>query len=177
MTRPPDILLLYSDQHASRIAGHAGDPVVRTPNLDALAAGGLRFTNAYCPSPICLPSRMSFLTGRAPSTQKCWTNRDILPSDVPTFAHSLGIAGYRTWLAGRLHSIGPDQTRGYVRREVGDHSPNWLGGAAHDLGPLNRANDPWRDSLTASGAGRSAYETYDGAVTDAAVDMLREAGR
>ena len=176
MTERPDILVLYSDQHASRIAGFAGDPVVRTPNLDALAAGGLSFTNTYCPSPICLPSRMSFLTGREPGTQQCWTNRDILPSGVPTFAHSLGAAGYRPWLAGRMHSIGPDQGRGYVRREVGDHSPNWLGGAAHDLGPLAKANDPWRDSLTASGPGRSAYETYDGAVTEAAVRMLREAG-
>ncbi len=177
MTQQPNILVLYSDQHAARIAGHAGDSVVRTPNLDALAAGGLRFSNAYCPSPICLPSRMSFLTGRAPVSQECWTNRDILPSGVPTFAHSLGAAGYKPWLAGRLHSIGPDQARGYVRREVGDHSPNWLGGAAHDLGPLARANDPWRESLTASGAGRSAYESYDEAVTEAAVDMLREAGR
>lgn len=176
MTRRPDILLLYSDQHAARIAGFAGDTVVRTPNLDALAAGGTRFTNAYCPSPICLPSRMSLLTGRAPGRQQCWTNRDILPSGIPTFAHSLGAAGYRTWLSGRMHSIGPDQLRGYMRREVGDHSPNWLGGQAHDLGPLNRANDPWRESLTASGAGNSAYETYDNAVTEAAVAMLREAG-
>lgn len=176
MSQPPNILILYSDQHAARISGYAGDTVVRTPNLDALAAGGTTFTNAYCPSPICLPSRMSFLTGQEPAQQDCWTNRDILPSGIPTFAHSLGAAGYRPWLAGRMHSIGPDQARGYVRREIGDHSPNWLGGQAHDLGPLARANDPWRESLTASGAGNSAYETYDKGVTDAAVGMLREAG-
>lgn len=176
MAGQPDILLLYSDQHAAQIAGFAGDAVVRTPHLDALAADGVRMTNAYCPSPICLPSRMSFLTGRAPADQSCWTNRDILPSGIPTFAHSLGAAGYAPWLAGRMHSIGPDQMRGYTRREVGDHSPNWLGGTAHDLGPLSRANDPWRESLVASGPGRSAYETYDSAVTEAAVAMLREAG-
>lgn len=176
MTKPPDILLLYSDQHATQIAGYAGDPVVRTPHLDALAGQGVRMANTYCPSPICLPSRMSFLTGRTPGGQSCWTNRDILPSGVPTFAHSLGAAGYTPWLAGRMHSIGPDQMRGYVRREVGDHSPNWLGGQAHDLGPLTRANDPWRDSLVASGPGNSAYQSYDAAVTDAAVSMLHEAG-
>lgn len=176
MSQQPDILLLYSDQHAAKIAGHADDRVVRTPNLDALAAEGVRMTNAYCPSPICLPSRMSFLTGKAPVDQSCWTNRDILPSDLPTFAHSLGAAGYAPWLCGRMHSIGPDQMRGYVRREVGDHSPNWLGGKAHDLGPLSRANDPWRDSLEASGPGRSAYETYDKTVTDTAIAMLHEAG-
>ncbi len=176
MDRAPDILLLYSDQHAASIAGHAGDSIVRTPHLDALAAHGVRMDNAYCPSPICLPSRMSLLTGRTPSAQSCWTNRDILPSGVPTFAHALGAAGYSPWLAGRMHSVGPDQMRGYIRREVGDHSPNWPGGKAHDLGPLARANDPWRESLTASGPGRSAYESYDAAVTEAAIAMLREAG-
>lgn len=176
MPPPPDILLLYSDQHAAQIAGYAGDSLVRTPNLDALAAQGVWMNNTYCPSPICLPSRMSLLTGRTPGGQSCWTNRDILPSGVPTFAHSLGAAGYTPWLAGRMHSIGPDQMRGYTRREVGDHSPNWLGGQAHDLGPLERANDPWRESLVASGPGNSAYQTYDAAVTDAAVSMLLEAG-
>nr|WP_306269410.1 sulfatase-like hydrolase/transferase [Pararhizobium sp. IMCC3301] len=177
MTKPqPDILLLYSDQHAP-IAGCYGDAIVKTPNLDKLANSGTLFTNCYCPSPICLPSRMSFLTAREPHRQSAWTNRDILPSGIPTFAHSLGAAGYDTVLAGRMHSIGPDQMRGYSRRLVGDHSANWLGGVAHDLGPLAKANDPWRDSLTASGPGRSAYETYDHAVTEAAIDQLEEIGR
>ena len=57
----PNILLLFSDQHA-QLAGCFGDSVVRTPNIDRLASEGLTFDNAYCPSPICLPSRMSFQT-------------------------------------------------------------------------------------------------------------------
>jgi len=172
----PDILLLYSDQHAT-IAGCYGDEIVRTPNLDKLAANGTLFTNCYCPSPICLPSRMSLLTAREPHRQGTWTNRDILPSGIPTFAHSLGAAGYDTVLAGRMHSIGPDQMRGYNRRSVGDHSPYWLGGSAHDLGPLAKANDPWRESLTSSGPGRSAYEAYDEAVTKSAINELGQIGR
>jgi choline-sulfatase len=173
----PNILLLFSDQHASRVTGCYGDPVVRTPHLDSLASGGVTFANAYCPSPICLPSRMSFLTGREPVHQACWTNHDILPSGIPTYAHALGAAGYDATLVGRLHSIGPDQQRGFRARFVGDHSTNWIGGKGHDLGPLDKANDPWRESLTASGPGGSAYERHDDDVTDAAVDYLHELGR
>lgn len=173
MSGRPNILLLHSDQHAT-IAGCYGDEWANTPNIDRLAGEGALFANCYCPSPICLPSRMSMLTAREPHRQEAWTNRDILPSGIPTFAHALGAAGYDTRLSGRMHSIGPDQLRGYSRRKVGDHSPNWLGGESHDLGPLHKANDPWRESLVASGAGRSAYETYDEAVTEAAIGELRD---
>mgnify|MGYP000677854917 CR=1 FL=1 len=176
MAERPDILILFSDQHR-RLAGCYGDTVVRTPHLDALAAGGVTFDAAYCPSPICLPSRMSLLTGRMPHRLACWNNTDILPSGVPTYAHALGAAGYDATLVGRMHSVGPDQMRGFRTRLVGDHSTNWVGGRAHDLGPLARANDPWRESLIASGAGRSAYEVHDDDVTDAAVAQIRAIGR
>lgn len=175
MAAQPDILFLFSDQHC-RLAGCYGDPIVRTPHLDSLAARGVTFDSAYCPSPICLPSRMSLLTGRMPHRQGAWNNTDILPSGIPTYAHALGAAGYQADLVGRLHSVGPDQTRGFAERTVGDHSTNWVGGRVHDLGPLDRANDPWRASLTASGPGRSAYESHDEYVTDAAVAALRAIG-
>lgn len=171
----PNILLLFSDQHA-RIAGCFGDPVVRTPHIDALAGSGVIFDNTYCPSPICLPSRMSFLTAREPHRQECWTNTDILPSGIPTYAHSLGATGYDAILVGRLHSVGPDQNRGYRMRSVGDHSTNWVGGRAHDLGPLDKANDPWRESLVASGPGSSAYERHDDDVTDTALETIAALG-
>jgi len=176
MSDRPDILFLFSDQHA-RLAGCYGDPLVRTPHLDTLADQGVTFDNAYCPSPICLPSRMSLLTGRQPNRLRCWNNTDILNSGVPTYAHALGAAGYDASLVGRLHSVGPDQIRGFRQRLVGDHSTNWIGGKGHDLGPLDKTNDPWRQSLSAAGAGRSAYEAHDHDVTDAAVAQLHELGQ
>ena len=81
MTRP-NLLFLFSDQHAQRIAGCYGDPVAQTPNLDRLAREGVVFDNAYCPSPLCVPSRMSMLTGRYPFEQECWTNDDYLRSEL-----------------------------------------------------------------------------------------------
>lgn len=157
----PNLLFILSDQHCQKVAACYGDPLVRTPHLDGLAARGVVFDNAYCPSPICVPSRMSMLTGRHPSAQACWTNDDFLASDRATWLHAIGAAGYRPVLAGRLHAMGPDQLHGYAARVVGDHSPNWAGVARHDMGVLEKTNDPWRASLEISGAGQSAYQMKD----------------
>ncbi len=167
-----NLLFIFSDQHARNVAGCYGDPHVRTPAIDALASRGVRFDNAYCASPICVPSRMSMLTACHPSRQDCWTNDDFLASDMPTWLHALGAAGYRPELVGRMHAMGPDQMHGYVRREIGDHSPNWAGVPRHDLGPLAATNDPKPKSLVACGAGSSAYEAKDLDVTEAALAAL-----
>jgi choline-sulfatase len=168
----PSLLFFMSDQHTQRVAGCYGDGVVRTPHLDRLAARGVVFDEAYCPSPICVPSRMSLLTGCHPASQECWTNGDLLASDRPTMAHALGAAGYRPVLVGRLHALGPDQLHGYAERDVGDHSPNWVGVPRHDMGALDKTNDPFRDSLRKSGAGQSAYELHDADVIDGACARL-----
>ena len=102
----PNILYIESDQHNPNISGCYGEDTVRTPNLDALAARGTVLTNAYCASPICVPSRMSLLTGRYPYENEVWCNTQILSSAIPTYAHSMGAAGYRPVQIGRLHFIG-----------------------------------------------------------------------
>ncbi len=184
MGRPPDILFLFSDQHARAVMGCSGDPLGATPHLDALAARGVRFTDASCPAPICTPSRMSLLTGRWPHEQACWTLEDTLASDLPTFAHGLGAAGYRTICVGRMHSIGPDQHHGFAERHVGDCSPNWLGAERQRLGPLAGAQGPSGPgpggvarALALAGRGQSGYEVVDDATTEATCERLAELGR
>lgn len=169
-----NLLFISSDQHARRVAGCYGDGIVATPNLDRIAAEGVAFDAAYCPSPICTPSRMAMLTARRPHRQSCWTNDDALDPAIPTWPHALGAAGKRPALIGRLHALGPDQLHGYAERQVGEHSPNWPGVARHDLGPLAGANDPDPRALSASGAGFCAYQAKDEAVTQAAVAWLRD---
>lgn len=176
MTRRTNLLFILSDQHAQRIAGCYGDPVVATPNIDRLAREGVVFDNVYCPSPVCLPSRMSMLTGIEPHVQQVWTNDDMLASDIPTMAHSMGAAGLRPTLIGRLHALGPDQLHGYVDRIVGDHSSNWPGVKTHEMGVLKRTNTPDRESIETSGRGLSVYEVKDVDVTKAAVEELRAIG-
>jgi len=63
VSRRPNVLLLFSDEHRHDALGCADHALVKTPHLDALAASGTRFTQAYTPSPICVPARASLATG------------------------------------------------------------------------------------------------------------------
>jgi choline-sulfatase len=172
----PNILYIHTDQHNPFVTGCYGDPVVQTPNLDRLARTGALFDAVYCPSPICVPSRMSMLTGRHPFQNQVWTNNHILDSSIPTVAHGMGAAGYRPVLIGRMHALGPDQLHGYAERYVGDHSGNHLGGVQVDRGVLEGTAGPDRISLIRSGAGQSAYQVHDEEVTAEAVAYLNRLG-
>ncbi len=100
----PNILFLFSDQHRADAMGCAGHPVVKTPNLDRLAAEGVRFENAYCPTPLCMPSRTGLATGRFPhNTGHNTNNEGYLYPDTPMLSHALRDAGCRTALLGKLH--------------------------------------------------------------------------
>lgn len=169
-----NLLFIHSDQHCAAVTGCYGDGVVHTPALDALAQHGGLFESAYCPSPLCVPSRMALLTGRHPSDIQVWTNDDILDSAIPTLAHALGAAGYRPTTIGRMHAIGPDQTHGYVERRVGDHGPNHVGGRPADHGMLQGTAGPHRVSLQLSGHGQSAYQVHDECVAADAVAWLEQ---
>ncbi len=176
MGTKPNLLYIHSDQHNPRVTGCYGDDLVETPNLDRLAAGGVVLDNVYCPSPICVPSRMSMLTGRHPFENRVWTNTHVLHSGIPTFAHAMGVGGYRPVLAGRMHAVGLDQWHGYAERMVGDHGPNQLGGRGVDHGELTGTAGPDRVSLEKAGHGQSAYQVHDEDVTAAAIDFLNREG-
>lgn len=172
----PNLLYIHSDQHSPFVAGCYGDTLVQTPNLNRLAAQGVVFDSAYCCSPICVPSRMSMLTGQHPYQNQVWTNQHILDSAIPTFAHALGAVGYRSVLAGRMHVRGPDQLHGYTDRLVGDHVPNYLGGRPAEMGVLKGTETPVRKTLETSGPGQVAYQIRDEAITAAAIDFLNREG-
>ena len=171
-----NLLYIHSDQHTPYVTGCYGDKYVKTPNLDKLAANGVMFKNTYCPSPICTPSRMSMLTGRHPYRNDCWTNYHALDTGVPTFAHSMGAAGYKPVLFGRMHSIGPDQLRGYSERYVGDHCSNFTESSDVDHGQLTGTTGPNRISLQKSGRGQNAYQVHDEDVISATLDYINDLG-
>ena len=77
---PPNILWICTDQQRYDTLGCTGNAVVRTPNIDALAGGGVLFEHAYCQNPVCQPSRASFLTGRYPRTTSCRQNGQNIPA-------------------------------------------------------------------------------------------------
>ena len=92
----PNILILATDQQRADSLGCAGHPQVRTPNMDRLAAEGVRFTRAITVSPLCMPSRISFVTGQYPHNHHVWWNRgDVAEGDVSLF-RLLRAGRYRT---------------------------------------------------------------------------------
>lgn len=172
----PNLLYIHSDQHSPHVTGCYGDELVDTPNLDRLAASGVVFDNAYCCSPICVPSRMSMLSGRHPFQNEVWTNEHGLDSRIPTIAHAMGAAGYQPELVGRMHSVGPDQLHGYASRFVGDHGANHPGNPGPDRGILSVTAGPHHLSLERSGPGQSAYQVHDEDVTAVTVGRLNRLG-
>ncbi len=172
----PNIVLIMSDQHRSGIMKCAGDAVADTPNLDRLAHNGVRFSTTYCPSPLCGPSRMSFMTTRYPYETEIWINEQQLPSDTPTFVHALTSAGYETVVAGRTHFVGSDQLHGFQKRIISDvpgtvHlSAGWM--LDDILGEFVDTPGAGYASLVKSGPGHTGYQAFDVEVTNAAVRWI-----
>jgi arylsulfatase A-like enzyme len=116
----PNILLIMTDEHRADCLGIAGHPVVQTPNLDAVAAAGVRFTRAYAPCPLCVPSRRSILTGQRARTHGV-LNDVPAPLHSPTLPGELSQAGYQTHLVGKLGLWPP-------RARYGFQSMDWADG-------------------------------------------------
>ncbi len=108
-SRRPNFLCFVTDQQRADHLGCAGNAVLRTPNLDRLAAEGLRFTRAYVNNPLCMPSRATMFTGRTARGHGVRTNGIPLEPCLPTLTGALAAAGYRTHSVGKIH-LRPFQT-------------------------------------------------------------------
>jgi arylsulfatase A-like enzyme len=88
-SRKANFLFLIADDHAGYVLGADGNRMAETPNLDRLAAEGTRFARHYCNSPVCSPSRQSFLSGQMPSSAGVTVLRGRMSEDKPTLAKQL----------------------------------------------------------------------------------------
>ena len=154
----PNFLILMADQLSAGALRAYGNKTAKTPHIDALAAGGVVFESFYCNSPLCAPSRFSFLSGRHVSAIGAYDNAAEFPAQVPTFAHYLRRAGYRTVLSGKMHFCGADQLHGFEERLTTDiypadfgwtpdwtrfeHRPSWYHSmdSVTEAGPCTRTN-------------------------------------
>ena len=105
----PNVVVIMTDEHNAGVMGCAGDRLARTPHLDALAARGVLFSAHYCASPICVPSRQSFTTGKYVSRHNVWGNTAGVREGTPSLPRLLNAAGYESFLVGKMHYKG-----GYV---------------------------------------------------------------
>jgi choline-sulfatase len=132
MPNRPNIVIVMVDQLTGTLFPDGPAAFLVVPNLRRLFAGGVRFANTYCPSPLCAPSRSAFMTGLLPSQTRVYDNAAEFSSSIPTFAHHLRGAGYTTVLSGKMHFVGPDQLHGFEERLTTDiypadygWTPNW----------------------------------------------------
>ncbi|MFB3828875.1 MAG: sulfatase [Bryobacteraceae bacterium] len=119
-----NVLLITNDQHRADCVGSYGNPVVRTPNLDALAAEGLVFDRHFVQCPQCVPSRSALHTGRYPHVNRTPSNLFRLPDSEQTLAHMLGREGYVTAAVGDMPFAPTKFLGGFqsVLASVGEHA-------------------------------------------------------
>ena len=163
-----------TDQQAPQFSGPYGHPLVKTPNLDRLAESGVVFDNHYTNCPICVPARMSFMTGRFLKNIGIWDNGVPLSEDSVTWAHRLRNVGYNAALSGKMHFRGDDQLHGFEAQ------------LAYDINGRNRPTPPhWSRQMPEPeqrrdmkrGPGNSIEIVADRAVTDAALNYIRSEER
>jgi len=176
MANPVNILILMIEQFSVFAdPRHARLPVL-TPALDRLAERSVRFSRAYCNAPVCGPSRLSFLTGRYSCNVDAFDNGSELPGHVPTFAHMLNLAGYRTAMCGRMHIHGLDQHRGFEQRLCSELINPLLCAAADFPGPLEAIRPPAPDPKESYRPAFSDSPIYrhDEYVTQQACEFLKD---
>ncbi|MCL4151032.1 UNVERIFIED_CONTAM: hypothetical protein GTU68_037047, partial [Idotea baltica] len=158
-----------SDEHQARAMGCAGHPFVKTPNLDALAAKGIRFTDAYTPSPICVPARASFASGRHVHVNRLWDNAMPYTGEPKGWGHTLQGANVPVESIGKLHYRSEEDPAGFDT----EHIPMQVVGGVGMVWASIRKED---ERVGAPGGGRmlgeyigpghSKYTEYDAAVTE-----------
>ena len=189
MTDLPNFLVIMSDEHGPMWSSAYGHPFVQTPNMERLAESGATFDAAYCNSPLCVPSRLSFMTGRYVSRCEGWDNAKPLPSDVPTWPYLLRSIGYDSALSGKMHLIGPDQLHGFQdqiaydphgggHRRDAEQSLNT--GGLHPIylweDGVPTSDEPW-PSVKEARAGTGPMIEADDAIEEAALAYLRDSAR
>ena len=161
MTKPANLLVIMSDEHIPKMLSSAGHPLVETPNLDALAGRGTTFEAAYSNSPVCIPARASFATGRYIHQMGFWDNAQPYDGSIRSWHHQLRAAGHRVDSIGKLHFRSDEDDNGFSDSQIAMHVVEGLG----DLMGLIREDLPVRGGswklAGMAGPGESLYSTYD----------------
>jgi choline-sulfatase len=179
MPKRPNVLFLMSDEHRADVTGYEGNAVIRTPVLDELARTGVVFSNAYAPSPICIPGRQCMMAGQFAPHCGCRAFSQDLAPNYMTFARRFAQYAYNTVCAGKLHHSGPDQMQGWTQRIAGDMhiAPQFIAGAQRDEfaqhhRPLSAVK--WSDAkeIKRAGVGRPRTTVMDEYTIQGALDFI-----
>ena len=160
-----NLLVIMSDEHQARAMGCAGHPFVQTPHLDALAERGVRFTDAYTPSPICVPARAAFAAGQPVHKTRLWDNAMPYTGQPRGWGHALQDGGVPVESIGKLHYRRDEDLAGFDAEHI---AMQVAGGVGMVWGSIRkedeRLNMPSRMLGDYIGPGTSKYTDYDEAV-------------
>ncbi len=180
--KPQNLLVIMSDEHNPKMLGCAGHPIVRTPNLDRLAACGTRFSAAYTNCPICVPARASFATGRYVHEIGYWDNSLAYDGRVEGWGHRLQAAGMRVESIGKLHYRQQEDPTGFDVQHIPMHIKDGVGmvhlsirGQFPDFTPPQLQLTQRGGIVRSAGVGESEYTRYDRKIAALAGDWLRHA--
>ncbi|MBI1774031.1 MAG: sulfatase-like hydrolase/transferase [Proteobacteria bacterium] len=172
--RPQNLLFILSDEHTRDISACYGHPIVKTPNIDRLAARGTRFTAAYTNCPICVPARASLQTGRFVADNRCWDNAHPYHGQLPSWGHRLREQGHLAVSIGKLHFRSADDFNGFAEEQMPLHV---VEGRGDLLGSIRRPKLLDRKNIKSLarelGPGESGYAGYDRRIRNAACEWLR----
>ena len=172
-----NLLIVMDDEHNKKVLGCHGHPLVKTPNLDRLAALGTVFNSAYTSSPLCVPARAAFATGRPVHANRCWDNAIAYDGRIPSWAHLLRDAGHTVTSIGKLHYTGDDIDSGFSEEIIPMHIESGVGdlyGLIRDPLPVRHQS---RDLAHSIGPGESSYTRYDRDITERTVRWLQDRAR
>jgi choline-sulfatase len=173
---PTNLLFICSDEHTSRVLGCYGNPLVRTPHLDRLAARGTRFESAYTPFPICVPARACLATGRYAHQLGIWDNgAPYTGREAPSWGHRLTARGRQVTTIGKLHYRDAGDDTGFPDQRLPMHVLDGVG----DVFGLLRGDSPVRPGsvrrpVQEAGPGESEYVRYDRGIAAEAERWLHE---
>jgi len=175
---PDNLLIIMSDEHQARAMGCADHPFVKTPNLDRLAQRGLRFTNAYTPSPICVPARAAFATGRYVHQNRLWDNAMPYTGTIPGWGHALQNAQIPVESIGKLHYRQQEDPAGFDIEHIPMMVVDGVGMVWASIRKEDeRIHGKKRMLGDYIGPGESNYTQYDAAVVDHTKNWLSTRGQ
>ncbi len=171
--RANNVLILMSDEHTRSVLGTYGNALAQTPTLDRLAAGGVRFDNAYTPSPICIPARASFATGTPVFEHRCWSSAEPYYGRQTSWMHRLRDRGHRVTSIGKLHYRRAGDDVGFSESILPMYLANGGRGWPQGLQRKPMAEFPEAAEMAALlGPGETSYTRYDRDIAAAAVAWL-----
>lgn len=172
-TSPKNLLIIISDEHRKDAMGCVGHPIVKTPNLDALASRGTVFENAYTPSPMCVPTRASIACGDHVHKIGCWDSATPYEGSKRSWMGQLRDSGVDVTSIGKLHFRSSDDDNGFTEELIPMHVNGGIGWA---IGLL-RSNPPefneTADLAADVGVGSSSYTEYDLKISECAETFLK----